>query len=337
MKQYISIVLVVMILAITLLTGCDNSSDSPAIYQESDFPPTTTLPVGREEDFSFQENEDGTLAITWYYGYESNLTIPNTINGKEVTVIRGGAFSQKDFLVSVVIPDSVTVIESQSFSENKVLESVVLSKNLLEIQGGAFQNCISLSDITLPEGLVYIGTSAFEGCTSLKSIRIPDSVTELSFQAFPLSGLEKIEFGKGLTELESSLFVGTNIKEIVIPSNIRKIDTYAFSDCRELERITLSEGLESIAQNAFYGCSKLTEIVIPATVTEVYPDSFFNCDILDKIKFEGDAPANFEIQTPDWLLNNNEKDSVSDIIIYYHEDAAGFTSPEWNGFKTALW
>ena len=65
------------------------------------------------------------------------------------------------------------------------------------------------------------------------------------------------------------------------------------------------------------------------TVTEIYENSF-NTNTLKRMKFEGNAPQNFEI-------TDTSIEIQGDFTVYYHEGAEGFTSPKWYGYPTELW
>ena len=98
-----------------------------------------------------------TVTIDEYKGTESNVVIPDTIDGKPVTVIGQSAF-WGNRLSKVTIPKSVTTI-----------------------QYGAFENCWFLGTVTFPAetALTPIGNGAFEGTGNLDSITLPDSVTSI--------------------------------------------------------------------------------------------------------------------------------------------------------------
>lgn len=66
----------------------------------------------------------------------------------------------------------------------------------------------------------------------------------------------------------------------VVPSEVRHINSSAFSGCSELTAVELPESLETIGQLAFSGCARLGEIRIPAKVTDIGRSAFFNCQAL---------------------------------------------------------
>ena len=77
---------------------------------------------------------NGEITITGYSGKNMDLVIPKTIEGYPVTRIGKSAFSEHEYLNSVIIPDGVVAIDEKAFYE-----------------------CIELTRVELPESLVTIG------------------------------------------------------------------------------------------------------------------------------------------------------------------------------------
>ncbi len=74
---------------------------------------TTTFDINIIQNINYEENEDGGITITG--GNETEVIIPEEINGKSVTEIGDKAFADRDDLISVDIPDSVTKIADSAF------------------------------------------------------------------------------------------------------------------------------------------------------------------------------------------------------------------------------
>lgn len=82
-------------------------------------------------------------------------------------------------------------------------------------------------------------------------------------------------------EVPKDLFFCTGLENVHIPSNIRVINTNAFSYCSQLTDVTFEEGLEEIGSAAFNHCEKLDKIILPSTVNLVRNFAFGNIPSLD--------------------------------------------------------
>ncbi len=137
-----------------------------------------------------------------------------------------------------------------------------------------------ITSITLPEGLKYIEGQAFQKST-LPSIHIPSTLEELGSYSphtgpYFISGILPVfdskEF-KSITFAENSQLYAigcaalqnTGITSITLPDSLQVIDSYAFSNCTELESIDLPDSVE-IWLKAFEGCRSLTRLEISANV-----------------------------------------------------------------------
>lgn len=103
----------------------------------------------------------------------------------------------------------------------------------------------------------------------------------------------------------------------------------AFSGCNHLESVKLQEGLTTIKESAF-SRTKLHEITLPSTITQIDESALNNCTELTAVRFSGNAPAHYKSTDPNIRIEAN-------YTIYYHKDASGFSSPEWEGYPTQLW
>ena len=127
---------------------------------------------------------DGTLKVIGYTGVPVDFEIPETINGKKVTVIDDFAFKGCTTLKSIKIPDSVVSVGDLAFYQCPALENITWSKKVRNVGNLAFYGCVSLKDTTLPSSVISIGNQVFYGCNLMESITIPKSVTEIGDNAF---------------------------------------------------------------------------------------------------------------------------------------------------------
>ena len=67
--------------------------------------------------YLYNINDDGTAVIVGYTGWDLSLVIPDRLKGHPVVSIGEEAFSDRDTLTVVTIPDSITSIDHAAFSD----------------------------------------------------------------------------------------------------------------------------------------------------------------------------------------------------------------------------
>lgn len=195
----------------------------------------------------------------------------------------------------------------------------------------------SITAIVVEEGITSICTSAFDGCSAAVSVSLPGTLTNIGANAFcNCKSLTTLELPEGVLTIGSNAFTNcTGLVSITLPSTLTQLADSAFGHCSSLVDLTLPEGLVELSQSAFMGCNSLTSITIPSTVTKIGPGIFFNCTKLVSIYFLGDAP---EVTPAAAQSTPATNPSFADrVTLYYKAGANGWSSPSWNGYKTALW
>lgn len=126
-----------------------------------------------------------TGTIRSYFGNDTKIIVPDTIDGIAVKSIGAGSTVYMNFggKFSVVLPSSLTSIGEKAFFNNYGLTSVNIPDGVTSIGKFAFCN-VACTNINLPNGVTSIGDSAFAGCEELTSITIPNSVTSIGRNAF---------------------------------------------------------------------------------------------------------------------------------------------------------
>lgn len=115
--------------------------------------------------------------------------------------------------------------------------------------------------------LKLISSGAFYNNAMVTSLTLKNPIERIAYRAFcNASNLKNISFyNKG--------------------EGIDFIDTLAFSDCRSLESIDLSNSsITEIPENAFSNCTSLKTVKLPSTVTKIADDAFANCKKLEEIQ-----------------------------------------------------
>ena len=169
----------------------------------------------------------------------------------------------------------------------KTLTSVRLPEATRNIGGWAFAGCSNLKEVNLTDlkNLEYMDNYSFEN-TSLQEIDLSNTKLTEVYGAFRnVKSLEKIKFPQTITKL-GDVFRGSTLTEIDLSSytNLKTLES-TFSECRDLVKVTLPEGLTSIYY-AFSGCEKLTTIDLPKSL-QVIGGSSFSSTKLQKLDLSG--------------------------------------------------
>lgn len=227
----------------------------------------------------FGGNEDireislpGTIKIKADYTFQNCNNLQTVKLGEGISYVSNSMFYNCTALKNVSLPNSLQNIGSSAFGACTSLKSLQLPKALESLGNSAFSGCESLSNIELPESLQTIGILCFNGCDNLSTIKVSPANPYFSTDG-------KAIFNKDKTVLYTAI----PVTSYNIPSTVRELRYYAFSDQKDMTSITLPEGLVSISSYAFSGCSKLEHLVIPSTVDSISNYAFYGCSALQQI------------------------------------------------------
>lgn len=228
------------------------------------------------------------------------------INGKELVKYNGKQSS-------VSIPDGIEIIGFGAFF-GSMIKHVYLPKTIRKINDYAFYDCELLTYINLEDNIDYIGIGAFAN-TNLNSIKIPTKISVIREMSFKDSHLETL----------------------IIPSNIKKIESYAFSGNSFLSKLIFMEGVEEIEKKAFsivtdrmsishmfskkyYINESLFDIELPKSLIKLGEDNFSNfigirnISLGKKLKKISDrAFSNDDLNVNKFLYELNIPDNIIEI------------------------
>ncbi len=204
-------------------------------------------------------------------------------------------------------------------------------------------DCSSLININIPDSVSSINYSMFKNCKKLTNITIPNSIKSISSNAFEnCESLYNLTIPNSTTSIEEAAFKGCKqLKNIVIRGRITSINSELFKDCTSLEYIFIPGSVTSIGIRAFYNCMHLNTVYIPNSVTSIKELSFYNDHSFydRKFFFYGDAPSVTDASGYFWngFPSSSFGSSGGKVTLYYIPGKSGWTSPTWQGYKTATW
>lgn len=135
---------------------------------------------------------------------DSNLVIPELIEGYPVKIIGEYAFFQEKGLKSVTFSSQVNKVMDMAFAQCSSLEWANMP-NALSLASGAFNSCEKLNYVYMP-WLTSIADGVFSRCFSLTYIELPDSLESIGTQAFANCGLNQIVIPYGVKKIAPNAF-----------------------------------------------------------------------------------------------------------------------------------
>lgn len=78
----------------------------------------------------------------------------------------------------------------------------------------------------------------------------------------------------------SRMFINLkNIVSVKLPTNIIRINEFAFQGCSNLESVTIPDGVTNISYYVFQSCNKLKEVILPTSLTSLGDGAFLSSGI----------------------------------------------------------
>lgn len=106
-----------------------------------------------KDDFLYGISVDNKVYATKYLGRESNVVVPDSVNGLPVTQIKYRCFYNNSLLIKITLSSNLEIVEKQ-----------------------AFKGCSNLLGFTIPASCTTFGEEAFSGCTSLDTLILPKTL-----------------------------------------------------------------------------------------------------------------------------------------------------------------
>lgn len=244
--------------------------------------------------FGYRVLDDGTVEITGYRGRRKFITIPNYIEGRQVSSIGDGAFTGDEKLRRVILPRYLTNIGANAFSGCSNIVTIDIISSVTNIGEYAFADCVRLETLNLGNAVQTIGKFAFTGCGKLTSIYLPATVKSVDGSAFfGTTSMKQIltdRKNKNFVSVEGILYNHSKsmlvaypaalTSRFVLPSQTKYIGEYAFgySASTNVE----FPHVQYIYESAFM-YSRLMSANIPDSCIFIGASAFSNCTMLQSV------------------------------------------------------
>ena len=263
-------------------------------------------PSDYDTNFAIEtDEENGTAAITGYYGTDKDVVIPKML--KQVTTIADVVTNPSEEVISAceeyfinnfgytsesignfckngedvngmtlnnviennyLLPSELQQLQKIGSINNLQITYSSQKYNVTTIGSSAFFDK-ELTNVVISNSVVTIEERAFQD-NQLTSIIIPDSVTRIGASAFSRNQLTSVVIPDSVTSLSG--FEYNKLTNVTIPESVTEIGSYAFSN-NQLTSINLSDSVKEIKMSAFE-FNRLTSVIIPASVSGISVSAF---------------------------------------------------------------
>ena len=192
--------------------------------------------------------------------------------------------SQNDSLYN---KDKTKIIRYPSGKKDTEFE---VPSTVKEIGNSCFSSCGNLGKIQITSNVEKLATSSFVNQGKLTEINVVGENQYYSSEDGVLFNKDKTEFikwpqGKSLTEytvprtvktIKASSFYASNIKSIIIPPSVEKMESYAFQSTRATKIVCQEQdgkGIKEIGYRCFY-LTGLIEVSLPSTLEKLDGEAF---------------------------------------------------------------
>lgn len=189
--------------------------------------------------------------------YTGNMELPN-----DVSYVLVGK-SELDMLPELVGADNTPIYANEFeltrkypvLAENMFAVDFSVCAKLKKIPSALFACSENLvcADLSGCKSLSSIDDGSFSSCVNLKSIIFPDNLEKIGELAFEFANLSELDLSHThVSEICKGAFINNqNLHVLVFPDSLTKIDDAAFAHCYNLNKVTLTQNIQSISDDAF--------------------------------------------------------------------------------------
>ena len=229
---------------------------------------------------------DNHAVLGGYEGTKTEVSIPSKLDGYKVEELSWYIFSHTK-VKTVTIPSTVERIDEFAFSGGKDNDNNYLRGTIHTIKASKKnKHFTSVGGVLFSKDKKRLAIYP-QGKTA-KEYKIPSGVEQVGGFAFENNW---------------------DLKKVVFPGSVRRVEPYAFSGCTQLQGVSLNNGLASLGCGSFQCCSSLKKLTIPKTVVDMDTRNLM-CDGAEQLEAINVHPKNQRYASKDGVLFDKEMKKI---------------------------
>ena len=164
-------------------------------------------------------------------------------------------YQYNNYRYTILSSDSISLYDRTDTEPNLFIPAIINNLVLVDIRNYAFYGDLAINSVDFSDAyfLHRIGNFAFCGCTNLVGdLRLSRNLNTIGTAAFQNTGVSTVEFSGIVSVVPKQCFYQCDsLYSVVLTSEIKSIEDYAFANCPNLEYIEIPESVNSIAATAF--------------------------------------------------------------------------------------
>ena len=288
--------------------------------------------VKQTEDGYWYVDRNTYVGLLNYTGELTEITVPNQLDGKNVTVVENFAFLGDNNLTRINLPNSVTSIGNYAFVLTRQLYILHIPTSIVNISNSYFAHWVGSEfdeiGISFPAPVVVFENNQADMNFGSNTI----SNYEWGRYAFGYSSSqikqdESFVYVEKLVSAEILAIKDTRSK-VTVPSTfnlkpITRINQYSLIGYNGgVSIVDISSGVQYISTHAFYGSNAIRYINIPTSVSAVNYHGFYDLDNLEIHVKATEKPSNWDstwyYSVKNVFWNSQINGNVSNDGLYFY-------------------
>ena len=231
----------------------------------------------------------GAIAVT---SVELNKTTLELVEGDAETLIATvKPDDATDKTVMWSTPDaSIATVENGKVTAMKEGEATItataggqIAACIVIVEHNKSKDAIVFADTNVKAKLVAAFDSNNDGEISYEEAATVTSINDVFGTSINYTSFDEFQYFTSVTSITKAQFQDWQIKSIVLPNSIQRIEENAFCSCFNLESICIPESVKTLNRNTFWYCVSLSSIQLPSSLETIMDSVFRGCESLSSI------------------------------------------------------